>query len=51
MMSFLFLLFLIAMILALENREKLSIVLFGAATVLSTVWFLHHASSTLSINL
>ena len=51
MMALLFVLFLMAMILALKNRARLSIVFFGVALALSTVWFLHHASSTLSIHL
>lgn len=51
MMSLLFVLFLIVMILTLGNKEKLSFVMFGVAIALSTVWFLHHAGSTLSIQL
>lgn len=51
MMSLLFLLYLIVMVLVLWNKEKPSLVLFGVAMALSVVWFLHHASSTLSIQL
>lgn len=51
MMGLLFVLFLLVLILTLKNRQGLSIVLFGVALALSTVWFLHHASSTLSIHL
>lgn len=51
MMALLFALFLVVMILTLANREKASLVLFGTAIVLSTLWFLHHASSTLTIQL
>ena len=51
MMSLLFVLFLGAMILALSDREKLSFVAFAVAMALSVVWFLHHATSTLNIQL
>lgn len=51
MMALLFVLFLIVLILTLANREKLSFLVFGVAIALSVVWFLHHASSTLSIQL
>jgi hypothetical protein len=51
MMSLLFVLFLLAMIVALRNKERLSFIAFGVAMALSTVWFLHHASSTLTIQL
>lgn len=51
MMSFLFLLFLVVMILALANREKLSFMTFGVAIILSTLWFLRHATSSLEIQL
>ena len=51
MMTFLFVLFLIVMILVLKNQEKWSFIVFGVAIVLSSLWFLHHASSTLTIQL
>jgi hypothetical protein len=51
MMSLLFALFLLVMIFTLANKEKLSFMAFGAAMALSTLWFLHHASSTLAIQL
>ena len=51
MMSLLFALFLIVMVLTLSNKERLSFVAFGTALALSTVWFVHHASSTLTIQL
>lgn len=51
MMSLLFALFLLVMILTLNNREKLSFIAFGVAMALSTVWLLHHASATLNIQL
>lgn len=51
MMSLLFVLFLIVMILILTNSEKLSFIMFGIAIALSTVWFLHHATSPLNIQL
>lgn len=51
MMSLLFLLFLVVMILTLLGREKLSFITYGAAIVLSVAWFMHHAASTLTIQL
>ena len=51
MMSLLFSLFLVVMILALANKEKLSFMTFGVAIILSTFWFLHHATSSLEIQL
>lgn len=51
MMSLLFALFLLVMVLALKQKGKFSFFVFAAAIVLSTGWFLHHASSTLSIQL
>ena len=51
MMSLLFVAFLVTMILTLCNRERLSFIAFGVAMVLSTAWFLHHASSTLTLQL
>jgi hypothetical protein len=50
-MSLLFLLFLVTILLALFNREKASFVAFGVAIVASTLWFLHHASSSLTLQL
>ncbi len=51
MMTLLFVVFLVAMIFTLLNREKLSFITFGVAMVLSTVWLLHHASSSLNLQL
>jgi len=51
MMSLLFVLFLLVMILTLNNKETLSVIAFGAAIALSTLWFFHHAGSTLTIQL
>jgi hypothetical protein len=51
MMSLLFVLFLVVMILTLCNKETASFVAFGVAMVMSTLWFLHHAGSTLTIQL
>jgi hypothetical protein len=51
MMSLLFALFLLVMLLTLRNKERLSYFAFRAAVALSTVWFFHHASSTLTIQL
>lgn len=51
MMSLLFVLFLAVMILTLRNKEKASFIAFGVAMVLSTLWFFHHAGSTLTIQL
>ena len=51
MVSLLFLLYLGVMILTLLDKERLSFITFGVAMVISTVWLLHHASETLSIQL
>ncbi len=51
MMSLLFALFLAIMVLALMNREKLSLIVFGVALAASLFWFGHHASSSLAIQL
>jgi hypothetical protein len=51
MMSLLFVLFLAVMILTLFNKERASFITFGVAIVLSTMWFFHHAGSTLTIQL
>lgn len=51
MMALLFVIFLVVMILTLNNREKPALVTFGVGIVLSTLWFLHHASSHLTIQL
>ena len=42
---------LVAMILTLSNKEKLSFIVYGLAMVLSIFWLLHHAKSTLNIQL
>ena len=51
MQSLLFLLFLVTLLLALFNRERPSLIVYGLAMVLSVVWFLHHATSPLQIQL
>ena len=51
MQSLLFLLFLATMLLALFNRERPSLVIYGIAMVMSALWFLHHATSPLQIQL
>jgi|AP12_2_1047962.scaffolds.fasta_scaffold91846_2 Family of unknown function (DUF5993) len=51
MISLLFLLFLVTMILALSNREKSSFVVYGIAMVACLLWFNHHVSEALSIQL
>lgn len=51
MMSLLFLLFLISICLALTNREKASVAVYGIAMAMSLYWFFHHASSPLAIML
>lgn len=51
MISLLFLLFLVTMILALSNKEKLSFIVYGIAIVACVLWFSHHISEPLSIQL
>jgi hypothetical protein len=51
MISLLFLLFLVTMVLALSNKEKLSFVVYGIAIVICVLWFNHHATDALSIQL
>ena len=51
MMSLLFILFLVPMILALMDKEKLSFIAYGLALAASLFWFHHHATSTLAIQL
>jgi len=51
MIAALFLLFLVTMILAIANKEKLSFIAFGIAITVNTLWFLHHATSSLTIQL
>ena len=51
MTSLLFLLFLITIVLALSNKERLSFFGFGLAMLGSLLWFFHHASSKIDIPL
>ena len=51
MSSLLFLLFLVTMVLTLVDREKISLIAFGVAMVVSIFWFHHHASTPLAIQL
>lgn len=51
MMTLLFVIFLVVMILTLNDREKPALVTFAVGIVLGTLWFLHHASSALTIQL
>ena len=51
MISLLFALFLVCMILALSNKEKLCFTMYGIALVASVLWFLHHATTPLTIQL
>jgi hypothetical protein len=51
MTSLLFLLFLVTMILAMSDKEKMSFVVYGIAIVVSVVWFSHHISEPLAIQL
>ena len=51
MMSLLFLLFLVTIILALSDKEKLSFIVYGVAMVACVLWFNHHIGATLSIQL
>jgi hypothetical protein len=51
MMSLLFILFLVSMSLTLAGKKTPSFIVYGLAMVLSIFWLLHHASSTLNIQL
>jgi len=51
MMSLLFLLFLIAIVLAVMGREKPSLVTYVIAMVASLFWLHHHIGAALSIQL
>lgn len=51
MASLLFSLFFVTMLLALLNKEKLSLIAFGLSILLSIFWFHHHATTALSIQL
>ena len=51
MMSFLFLLFLIAILLAVADREKPSLVAYAVAMAASLFWLHHHIGASLSIQL
>jgi len=51
MTSLLFLLFRVTMILAMSDKEKMSFVVYGIAIVVSVVWFSHHISEPLAIQL
>ncbi|MCL1148004.1 DUF5993 family protein [Shewanella sp. 10N.261.52.F9] len=49
MMTLLFVLFLIAMIFAVNNKRTLGFYSFAISLVASIFWFFHHASDTLAI--
>lgn len=51
MMSLLFLLFLIAIVLAVLGREKPSLVTYVVAMAASLFWLHHHIGATLTIQL
>lgn len=51
MMSLLFLLFLIAIVLALADKERPSLAAYVVAMVASLFWFYHHVGATLHIQL
>jgi len=51
MMSLLFLLFLIAILLAVLDREKPSLIAYGVAMALSLFWLHHHIGATIAIQL
>ena len=51
MMSLLFLLFLIAIVLAVTGREKPSLVAYVIAMAASLFWLHHHIGAALSIQL
>jgi Family of unknown function (DUF5993) len=51
MTSLLFLLFLITMLLALGNREKLCFTVYGITIIVCVLWFSHHVSEPLAIQL
>lgn len=49
MISLLFSLFLVAMVLAVVNKQKFSLAAFSVAMILTVYWFNHHATDTLDI--
>ncbi len=51
MMAFIFLLLLISLLLAWSRRAKPARWLLVASLVVSTIWFLHHVTSHLTIQL
>jgi len=51
MTSLLFLLFLVTMVLALANREKLCFIVYGITIVACVLWFSHHVTEPLAIQL
>jgi hypothetical protein len=51
MTSLLFLLFFVTIVLALSNKEKLSFIVYGIAIVACVLWFSHHISDPLAIQL
>jgi Family of unknown function (DUF5993) len=51
MMSLLFLLFLIAIVLALLDKERPSLATYSVAMAASLFWFYHHVGATLHIQL
>ena len=51
MMSLLFLLFLVAIVLALMDKERPSLATYVVAMAVSLFWLHHHIGATLSIQL
>jgi hypothetical protein len=51
MMSLLFLLYLIAIVLAILDKEKPSLITYGVAMAASLFWLHHHIGATLHIQL
>jgi len=51
MMSLLFLLFLVAIVLALMDKEKQSLITYLIAMAASLFWLHHHIGATLTIQL
>ena len=51
MMSLLFLLYLIAIVLAVLDKEKPSLITYGIAMAASLFWLHHHIGATLAIEL
>jgi len=51
MMSLLFLLYLIAIVLAVLDKEKPSLITYGIAMAASLFWLHHHIGASLAIQL